>query len=292
MKSSHVLELRVDERAALRAEQHVARLHLPRHLAGHDLHDVVSERINGSFGVLESDAGEVGLGVIHWSEVHRAATRLQQQEVVEGREGRGAGAVDNRGDGHLLLFGDIPQLVGELGGRDRVEAGGRLVQEEDPRVRHELECHVHALTPRKYQNDWLTWPPDIPRMTSSPMMLSITWSSLSFCNTDMTSSRLRSADHVRGSRMSAENMTFWKTVRRRCMTSSCGTKPTSAFHEERLLHSTPLTRIVPEVFLALPVTRFMMVVLPAPLAPMIAVVRPGLKEPETPRMICVPLGRV
>mmetsp|Transcript_106182 Transcript_106182/g.307274 ORF Transcript_106182/g.307274 Transcript_106182/m.307274 type:complete len:219 (+) Transcript_106182:1264-1920(+) len=146
MKSSHVLELRVDERAALRAEQHVARLHLPRHLAGHDLHDVVSERINGSFGVLESDAGEVGLGVIHWSEVHRAATRLQQQEVVEGREGRGAGAVDNRGDGHLLLFGDIPQLVGELGGRDRVEAGGRLVQEEDPRVRHELECHVHALT--------------------------------------------------------------------------------------------------------------------------------------------------
>ena len=76
------------------------------------------------------------------------------------------------------------------------------------------------------------------------------------------------------------------------MMSSWGTKPRRLFQRWRLSTTSPLTRIVPLVFLTLPTTRFMSVVLPAPDAPMIAVLVHGSKRPDTPRMICTPLGSV
>jgi len=136
----------------------------------------------------------------------------------------------------------------------------------------------------------LRWPPEIPRVNSSPIFERWICTRLSESRTLNTSACLRDGAQVAGSRVYALNSKFSRTVSSRCMTSSWGTKATRLRHLASDAHSSPLTRMTPDVFLTLPVTRFMIVVLPAPDAPMIAVDVPGRKHPDGPRMIVVPSG--
>ena len=137
----------------------------------------------------------------------------------------------------------------------------------------------------------LRWPPEMPRSNSSPIFERWIAARLSESRTLKMSRCLRDGAQSAGSRVYALNSRLSKTVSSRCMTSSCGTKATRLRHLASESHSSPLTRMTPDVFLTLPVTRFMIVVLPAPDAPMIAVDVPGRKQPDGPRMIVTPLGR-
>mmetsp|Transcript_1084 Transcript_1084/g.3234 ORF Transcript_1084/g.3234 Transcript_1084/m.3234 type:complete len:236 (-) Transcript_1084:926-1633(-) len=138
----------------------------------------------------------------------------------------------------------------------------------------------------------LRWPPLTPRSNSSPILECWIFVRLSTYRTSMIFSRFWAAVQLAGRRVCAENVMFSSTVSWRCMTSSCGTKAMRLFHLARESQTSPLHLMVPEVFLTLPVTRFMMVVLPAPEAPMMAVDVPGANLPEGPRMMVVPSGKV
>mmetsp|Transcript_13899 Transcript_13899/g.45364 ORF Transcript_13899/g.45364 Transcript_13899/m.45364 type:complete len:263 (-) Transcript_13899:654-1442(-) len=136
------------------------------------------------------------------------------------------------------------------------------------------------------------WPPEMPRWNSSPMMEWRILSRFSDTRTLLIRRRFSFSSKVAGSRRCAENEMFCMTVSRRCMTSSWGTKPTRDFHRSSDSHSSPLTRITPPVFFTLPKIKFMIVVFPAPDAPMIAQLRPGANFPQGPRMIVTPFGSV
>ena len=82
--------------------------------------------------------------------------------------------------------------------------------------------------------------------------------------------------------------TIGEGEKERIIMSSCGTKPMSFFRWDMSGNSAPFSFTLPEVLAALPVRREMMV---APLGPMMAHKRPGLKEPFTFFMIVLPLGR-
>mmetsp|Transcript_13795 Transcript_13795/g.42741 ORF Transcript_13795/g.42741 Transcript_13795/m.42741 type:complete len:208 (+) Transcript_13795:1400-2023(+) len=136
------------------------------------------------------------------------------------------------------------------------------------------------------------WPPEMPRSNSSPIIECWTCVRPSVQSTSMTFSRFISVVQFAGSRMLAENVMLSRTVSSRSMMSSCGTNAVRCLKRCRSSTSSPLTVMMPPVFLTLPVMRFMMVVLPAPDAPMMAVDLPHSSAPLGPRMTVAPPGSV
>mmetsp|Transcript_4684 Transcript_4684/g.13774 ORF Transcript_4684/g.13774 Transcript_4684/m.13774 type:complete len:390 (+) Transcript_4684:1715-2884(+) len=123
------------------------------------------------------------------------------------------------------------------------------------------------------------WPPLMPRMRSSPTRVCCTWSRARSSTRRPTNTSTSLRFTLRGSLRCAANLRCSRTVRTGSITSCCGTKPTILLSLRAESTATPLSSIVPPDRSTLPERMLSSVVLPAPEAPMTAVMRPGLSSP-------------
>mmetsp|Transcript_43912 Transcript_43912/g.102472 ORF Transcript_43912/g.102472 Transcript_43912/m.102472 type:complete len:214 (+) Transcript_43912:179-820(+) len=146
-------------------------------------------------------------------------------------------------------------------------------------------------------------PPDTPFTCSSPIAVFRNWESpnpscsrmsvvaASHCLARATREVMPSS---RGSRSWAWNETFSSTVRFRCITSSCGTKPVTERSSamDRPSPQVPLIWMLPWTwpYPARPLKTFMMEDFPQPLGPITATVHPAGMSRLMPLKITWPLG--
>mmetsp|Transcript_12322 Transcript_12322/g.36872 ORF Transcript_12322/g.36872 Transcript_12322/m.36872 type:complete len:223 (-) Transcript_12322:43-711(-) len=133
-------------------------------------------------------------------------------------------------------------------------------------------------------------PPETPRRRSSPTTVSLTWSRPSISRTRPTKASRSSLETLLGKRMCAAKRKCSWTVSTGSMMSAWGTKPTrprSLPMEAGTPSGTPVSSTAPVVLSTLPERMFMMVDLPAPEAPIMAVMRPARSSPVAEAMICL-----